>query len=340
MPHLISVPRRRQRIGCRKFQLPGGNRSAILVWDSNGWDDGLHANGEPALNLAFRHQHTIAEPIAIEGFGYWSGQDVRVEFRPADVDTGIVFIRSDLDRPSVIPAALENRVEVPRRTNLNFDGATVEMVEHIMAALGGLCIDNCEVWVNRAEMPGCDGSSLPFADVLARVGRVRQPALRPVIQVCETIGIGDADCWVEVRPTGQAGLSIQYTLDYGPGPIGRQTYSLTVTPRAFHEQLAAARTFLLQEEAEWLQNQGLGRRVTCHDLLVFGPDGPIDNTLRFPDECVRHKTLDLIGDLALARCDIWGQIVAYRSGHRLNSQLVRRILAECGVLRESVRRAA
>jgi len=283
------------------------------------------------LKLAIRHQHTIATPVEIEGFGYWSGQDVRVEFRPAEIDTGIVFVRSDLGRPCEIPARVANRVEIPRRTNLNAGGATVEMVEHVMAAVAGLRIDNCQIWVNRAEMPGCDGSSQPFVDVLTRAGRVRQPAPRPVLVIAETIGIGDSDCWVEARPADQPGLAIQYTLDYGPGPIGRQTYSLTVSPQSFRQQLAGARTFLLQEEAQWLQNQGLGRRVTCHDLLVFGLRGPIDNPLRFPDECVRHKTLDLIGDLALSGCDICGRIVGYRSGHRLNSQLVRRVLADCQV---------
>lgn len=265
---------------------------------------------------------------------------MRVEFRPAEADTGVVFVRSDLERPCLIPARVENRVEIPRRTTLNAHGATVEMVEHIMAGLAGQCIDNCQVWVNRAEMPGCDGSSQPFVDALARAGRVRQPVARPVRVITETIGISDSNCWVEAQPSSQPGLSIEYTLDYGPGPIGCQTYELDVSPRAFRDQLAPARTFLLQAEAEWLQNQGLGRRVTCHDLLVFGPDGPIDNPLRFADECVRHKTLDMIGDLALAGCDIWGRIVGYRSGHRLNSQLVGQILAQCPTRGETARYAA
>lgn len=253
---------------------------------------------------------------------------MQLEFRPADVGAGISFVRSDLAQPTVIPALVANRVEIPRRTNLVAAGATVEMVEHVMAALAGLGIDNCQVWVNRAEMPGCDGSSLPFVDALTRAGRVRQPGLRPVVVIDKAMAIGDDGCWVEARPTGRAQLEVDYTLDYGPGPIGCQSYALTVTPASFRSELAAARTFLLQEEAQWLQNQGLGRRVTPRDLLVFSSAGPIDNTLRFADECVRHKSLDLVGDLALAGFDIWGKIVGYRSGHRLNSQLVSQILAD------------
>ncbi len=121
---------------------------------------------ELPLRHSFRYQNTIAEPVSVEGFGYWSGLDVRVEFRPAEPHTGIVFVRTDLPRLCRIPAQVTNRIEIPRRTSLRAHGFTVEMVEHVMASLAGLQIDNCEIWVNRAEMPGCDGSSRPFVDAL------------------------------------------------------------------------------------------------------------------------------------------------------------------------------
>ena len=282
-----------------------------------------------ALIHSVRYQNTIAEPVTVSGFGYWSGLDVRVEFRPAPAGSGVVFVRTDLGCPRRIRAVVANRVEVPRRTTLRTPTATVEMVEHVMASLAGLQIDNCEIWVDRAEMPGCDGSSRSFVDALRSTRRVRQAAPRQTVTVTETVRVGDDICWVEARPANTAGLSIRYLLDYGnEGPIGRQTIDVVLTPRTFDEELASARTFVLKHEAEWLREQGLGERVTCNDLLVFNDVGPVGNRLRFHDECVRHKTLDLIGDLALAGCDIEGRIVAYRSGHRLNAELVRTLLRE------------
>jgi UDP-3-O-acyl N-acetylglucosamine deacetylase len=287
------------------------------------------------LNHPLRHQRTLAKPVAVDGFGYWSGKDVRIEFRPAAPDTGIHFVRGDLESPGRIPAVVAHRVEIPRRTTLSTAQGTVEMVEHVMAALAGLQIDNCEVWVNQAEMPGCDGSSQWFVEALLDAGIVAQPANRPRLTVSETVRVGDEQCWVEAQPSDYAGLSIRYRLDYGnESPIGRQTIQLALTPEKFCRELAPARTFILQQEAEWLRAQGLGQRVTCQDLLVFDDAGPVDNPLRFEDECVRHKALDLVGDLALAGCDIHGHIVAFRSGHRLNADLVRALLAEEQVVEE------
>ncbi len=280
------------------------------------------------MRHSLRYQNTIAEPVVVEGFGYWSGLDVRVEFRPAPPNTGVVFVRSDRDRTRRIPAVVANRVEIPRRTSLSAAGSTVEMVEHVMASLAGLQIDNCEIWVNRTEMPGCDGSSRPFVDALLSAGCVTQSALRSRVTVTEPIRVGDETCWVEASPAPGTGLTIRYLLDYGrEGPIGRQEYELKLTPATFYSELASARTFILKHEAEWLREQGLGERVTCSDLLVFNDSGPVGNSLRFPDECVRHKALDLIGDLALAGCDIEGRVVAYRSGHRLNAELVQAVLS-------------
>ena len=147
--------------------------------------------------------------------------------------------------------------------------------------------------------------------------------------VRQLVRLGTDESWVEARPVASWGLSIKFHLDYGAdNPIGRQMLALPVTPDSFRRELAASRTFMLKSEADWLLAQGLGQRVTERDLLVFDGAGPIDNQLRFRDECVRHKALDLIGDLALAGCDLIGHFVAYRSGHRLNADLVRILLAE------------
>jgi UDP-3-O-[3-hydroxymyristoyl] N-acetylglucosamine deacetylase len=292
------------------------------------------------LTTALRHQRTLARPCAVAGFGYWSGRDVELEFRPASPDTGLVFVRSDFERPRRIRADAQQRIEVPRRTTLVGDGAQVEMVEHALAACFGLAIDNCEIWINGSELPGLDGSCQPIVEAISAAGIIEQPILRPRLIVTDVTRVGDDDTWVEARPAKSGGLTIKYRLDYGSNnPIGRQTIELKVTPKSFREELAQARTFLLAEEAQWLRDRGLGARVTNQDLLVFGPEGPLDNELRMENECVRHKALDLVGDLALAGCELVGHFIAHKSGHRLNAELVKILLSE-GQIEEGLRRTA
>jgi UDP-3-O-acyl N-acetylglucosamine deacetylase len=276
-----------------------------------------------------RSQHTIARPVRITGFGYWTGRDVTVEFRPARVNSGVVFIRGDLKQTPRIEASVHHRVETPRRTTLMCDGHRVEMVEHVLAALAGLQIDNCEVWLDQPELPGMDGSCLPITDCLVQAGVRTQAAPRAQLVIRRTTRVGNEEAWVEARPSTWPEAWLQYELDYGPGnAIGRQKFTARLNPETFLRELAPARTFVLREEAEWLRQQGIAQRATYQDLLVFGRSGPIDNDLRFPDECVRHKTLDLVGDLALTGCDLRGHIVAHRSGHRLNAELVKALLRQ------------
>jgi UDP-3-O-[3-hydroxymyristoyl] N-acetylglucosamine deacetylase len=275
-----------------------------------------------------RKQNTIAAPATVAGVGYWSGSDIRVEFRPAAANTGIVFVRRDLPGKPRIPASVHYRTDMPLRTNLCMGEAGVEMIEHVMAALSGLTIDNCEVWVDRPEMPGVDGSALPFVEALQTAGIVAQDAPRARKIIRRVIRHGNEKSWVEARPCCSGKMILQYELDYGSGnPIGRQSLEISLSPRFFHINLAPSRTFLLEAEARELSARGFGQRMTCQDLLVFGPQGPIDNPLRYPDECVRHKMVDMVGDLALAGCDLIGRFVAFRSGHRLNAELVRSIMA-------------
>jgi UDP-3-O-acyl N-acetylglucosamine deacetylase len=287
------------------------------------------SSAAPPVHPQTRFQHTIAKPAVVEGFGFWSSRDVRVEFRPAHADTGIVFVRSDLNPAVRIPAAVERRIETPRRTALTLGAGRVEMVEHVLAALAGLQIDNCEVWVDECEMPGCDGSSLAFVAALEAAGIVRQLAIRATLVVREPVRLGDENSWILANPPVQPGLALQFRIEYPGCPaIGRQTYKLAITPSSFRKQLASSRTFLTRQEAEWLRSQKLAARATTKDALVFDAEGPVDNEVRFEDECVRHKMLDLVGDLSLAGCDIVGQITAHCSGHRLNAELVRVLLAE------------
>ena len=275
-----------------------------------------------------RPQQTIASTVTVTGYGFWSGTDVTLEFRPAPVDTGLIFLRTTDAAEVSIPVVVENRQEIPRRTNLHANGAHVDMVEHVVAALAGLQIDNCFIWASASEMPGVDGSSKPFVDALLHAGIVTQEHMRPSLSIESTIRVVDGDAWIEVRPPKTAGkMSLSYQLDYcSNGPIMPQSFSLDICPTTFQRELAPARTFVLQSEADQLQARGLGLRVSTSDLLVFDENGPVDNSLRYDDECARHKTLDMIGDLALAGIDLDGDFKAYRTGHRLNAELVRQIL--------------
>ncbi|MBN2475647.1 MAG: UDP-3-O-[3-hydroxymyristoyl] N-acetylglucosamine deacetylase [Pirellulales bacterium] len=278
---------------------------------------------------AIRNQRTIAGEVAVEGIGYWSGRRVHVEFRPAKTYAGIAFVRDDLQGCPRIAASIENRIETPLRTTLRCGDACVEMIEHIMAALAGMQIDNCEIHVDQPEMPGCDGSSFPFVDALCTAGVLPQDAPRPRKAIERVTRLGTDRSWIEARPCCSGKTILQCELDYGDdNPIGHQTLEIVLSPESFCENLATSRTFVLEHEATALQAKGLGLQTSFRDLLVFGPDGPIDNQLRFADECVRHKLLDMVGDLALAGCDLAGRFLAYRGGHRLNAELVRAVLAE------------
>ena len=275
-------------------------------------------------------QHTIQEPTSVEGVGYWNGREIRVEFRPAEPNSGVFFVRENSEdgRTVRIPAHVSYRVDTPRRSDLERDGVVIAMVEHALASLRGLEIDNCEIHVTETEMPGLDGSALPFVRAIQKAGRRPQDASLQILHIEKTIRVGDDDAWIEVEPVDDGLTHLAYLLDYGENnSIGRQCAELTLTPDAFVDSIARARTFLLQDEAEKLQRQGLGERTTFQELLVFGDDGPIDNELRFGNECARHKLLDMTGDLAMAGIRIAGRFTAFRSGHHLNAELVREILS-------------
>lgn len=265
--------------------------------------------------------------MIVAGKGYWSGRDNRVEILPAAAGSGVVFARDDVTPALRMAATVGNRVDAVARTNLAVDGVRIEMVEHLLSALAALGVDCCTVSLTADELPRLDGSARAFVDAIDAVGLVAVDGPVDPIVVGERMRVGDDEAWVEVLPPRFPGLSIDYVLDYGPGPIGRQEFSLEITPESYRRELAAARTFITLEEAEKLRAAGLGLDVTMQDLVVFGEDGPIDNRLRWPDECVRHKVLDLVGDLALAGRPIHGHVRAYRSGHRLNAALATRLVA-------------
>lgn len=249
-------------------------------------------------------------------------------FAPARADSGVVFIRTDLPNQPRIPAVIQNRVNGPRRTTLVAHGSAVEMVEHVLAALAGLQIDNCEIFVDAAEMPGCDGSSKAFTDALSKVNRVPLGIDKRIINVVSSFRVGTPDSWIQAEPISKQNLELTYILDYPSPVIGSQTFNSVITPETFVSGIASARTFVLLDEAEQLRSRGLGQRVSYQDVLVFDDEGPIENQLRFEDECARHKMLDMVGDFSLSGADLVGKFTAFRSGHRLNSQMVFALLQQ------------
>lgn len=277
-----------------------------------------------------RTQQTIRRAVTVEGTGYWTRQPVAVEFAPAPAGAGVVFVRSDLPVPVRIPAAIDHREEATARTNLSSAGVRVQMVEHVLSALAGAGVDCCVVSVTAEEMPGMDGSSQAFAEAIRAAGVESLGAPAEPLVVRDTLRVGDETSWIEAAPPRFAGLSVEYDLDYGPGPIGRQSLALRVTPESYRAELAAARTFIPVDEAARLQAAGVAVGVGYGDLLVFGPDGPVGNALRWPDECVRHKVLDLVGDLALVGRPLHAHVRACRSGHRLNGALASMLVAAAG----------
>jgi UDP-3-O-[3-hydroxymyristoyl] N-acetylglucosamine deacetylase len=276
-----------------------------------------------------RRQRTLVRPVSVTGFGYFSGRDVRVEFWPAAEHAGITFVRHDIGAAARVPATVGLRINVPRRTTLELNGVRVEMVEHVLAALAAMRIDNCEIWVDAPEMPGCDGSSKAFVEAIDAAGALEQRSPVRQLVVGQAMRVGDENCWIEAQPYRGAGLSISFDLDFGSqSPIGHQLFALDITPDSFRHELASCRTFIPEDVAQSILAQGIGKRVTMSDLLIFGPNGPIGNSLRFPDECVRHKILDVVGDLALTGCEVVGHVVAHRSGHALHAELAKRLLEQ------------
>lgn len=271
-------------------------------------------------------QRTIQRETELSGRGLFTGFPVRVRFKPAPAGTGVIFVRTDQPEPVRVAARVENLSKRARRTSLRNGTAAIETVEHCLAAARGLEIDNLVVELDNAELPGVDGSCLPFVESLQAAGVQELEAERQFLRIQEPLRVTEGDAELVAWPGDGERLEIIYELDYGrQSPIGHQILRFDVDPKSFLEQIAPSRTFVLEEEARQLRAAGLGTHLTYADILVIGRDGPIDNSYRYADECVRHKILDLVGDLMLAGGFVCGKIYARKSGHHLNQELVRRL---------------
>ncbi len=271
------------------------------------------------------NQTTLRAVAEIAGRGLFSGVDVRTVFRPAPADTGIEFVRTDLPGKPRVKACPENLVKKPRRTALLRGEAQVDTVEHVLAALAGLEIDNAIVEVDAPEMPTGDGSALPFVETLLDAGKVELDAPRTVFELPEPFMVSEGDASIMAMPN-PTGLSLIYNLDYDGNAIPSQSFMFQCNPERFPEDVAPARTFCLEEEVETFRRQGVGLGATYENTLIVSADGSIvENTRRFDDEFARHKMLDLIGDVSLLGAKLKARVVAVRSGHSLNMVFVNRL---------------
>ncbi len=272
-------------------------------------------------------QQTIAKEIELSGKGLFKGQPTKVRFKPALPDTGIVFLRAQNDKLLQVAALIDNVVPRLRRTALQNGSFSVDLVEHCLSAAYGLGIDNLIVQTQASELPGLDGSSEPYAKAMLAGGIVQQNVDRRIFKLTEPLFVSQGSASIAALPCDDPNLTILCELEYRAIPgLGRQVYSFTADPARYMKDLARARTFLFEPEVPQYQQQGIGKHLTHADILVISSSGkPIGNRLRFPDELIRHKVADLLGDLALLGRPLQARIVAHRSGHTLAHQLVRKL---------------
>ena len=281
-----------------------------------------------ALTAEFQLEQTIQSPLEFRGIGLHSGAEVAMRLVPAPAGSGVVFRRSDLDNFE-IPATGRNVAKVSYATSLMRQGVLISTTEHLLSALVGLGVDNVIVEIDNLEVPILDGSALPYVEAMLAVGLKRQRRKREYLRILKPVevreGSKNGDKFIGVYP-GE-GYSIHYSIDF-PAPIGTETFIGDLEEGAYAKLIAPARTFGFREDEAMLRDMGLIRGASGACSIIIG-GGAVENPpLRFGDEFVRHKVLDLIGDLALAGRRIWGRVVAERAGHAMHTALVQRLLQD------------
>ena len=269
--------------------------------------------------MSARMQRTIAGPVSIEGVGLHTGEKGIMTFSPAATGHGVRFVRVDLPGSPEVQVRPENAHFDPRagrRTILQQDGVQIHTMEHVLSAVAGLGIDNLRIEVSSMEVPeGHDGSAEPIARALQAAGIVEQD--RPVRHLKVTRPVRWSEGNVELSAVPYQGFRITFTIDYDHPLIGVQTRSVEITPENFMEQVAPARTFVLERDLEALRQAGWIKGGRLESAIVVGPEGVLNDTpLKFPDEFVRHKILDLLGDLFILGGPLLGHVTATRSGHQ------------------------
>ena len=268
-------------------------------------------------------QRTIAEEIECRGFGLHSGEAAGVRLSPAEPGTGVVFVCCNAGIETEIPARAEFVSASANATSLARDGASVMTVEHLLAALSARGVDNVRIEVDGSEIPAMDGSAAPFDGLLRDVGLCAQGDSRQVLEVRRAVGYADGNRSIRIEPA--SGFGISYAVDFTHPAIGRQVLEIDdLTPDHFESEIAPARTFGFLDQVEALRRAGLARGACLDNTLVLDASGVMnEGGLRWPDEFVRHKVLDLVGDLALLGCPVRGRVRVERGGHAIHHALLR-----------------
>ena len=268
-------------------------------------------------------QQTLRRPISCAGIGLHSGNKVTLTLKPAPANSGVRFRRSDLGVE--IPANVTSVSGLRYATVLGCDGATVETVEHLLAALVSVGVDNLVIELTHNEVPIMDGSAAPFLYLVHEAGVKRLSAPRRYLKIVRPLQIADGDKRIAVYPSDH--FKVSYTISFDHPILRHQSRTERITELTFAEHIAPARTFGFLKEVEWLRQNGLALGGSLENAIVIGDTGVL-NALRFEDEFVRHKILDAVGDLALLGYPILGHVVAHRAGHALHTALVSKILEE------------
>src|ERR1700752_2333472 len=269
-------------------------------------------------------QRTIRRQISCAGIGLHSGNKVTLTLKPAAADAGIIFRRTDLGIE--IPATVKHVSAFHYATVLGRDGATVETVEHLLAALVSVGIDNIVVELTHNEVPIMDGSSAPFLFLIHEAGVKRLSAPRKYLKILRPVQIANGDKRIAIYPSDH--FKVSYTISFDHPLLRHQSRTERITEQSFAESIAPARTFGFLKEVESLRQNGLALGGSLENAIVLGETGVLNNALRFEDEFVRHKILDAVGDLALVGYPVIGHLVAHRAGHALHTEFAAKIIEE------------
>jgi UDP-3-O-[3-hydroxymyristoyl] N-acetylglucosamine deacetylase len=269
-------------------------------------------------------EKTIAEPLEFAGIGLHSGAPVKMRLLPAAAGSGIVFRRTDLDNFE-ISAIGRNVAKVSYATSLMRQGVLISTTEHLLSAFIGMGVDNVIVEIDNLELPILDGSALPYVEAFQRVGIREQRRKREALKVLHPVEVREGDKFIGVYPG--PGYKIEYTINF-PAPIGEQKTCVDLAAESYGSEIAPARTFGYKADEKKLRDMGLIRGASAENAIILNGRGPVNGPLRFRDEYVRHKVLDLIGDLALAGRRLEGHVVAVRAGHAMHTALVARLLKD------------
>ncbi len=282
--------------------------------------------GIRATIAGMRCQRTLKAAARFEGVGLHGGRTSTVTVEPAPEWTGLIFVREDLGGRR-LPALQQYRAPMVNATRLEHDGVAVDTPEHLLAALYALGVDNALLRLEGPEVPILDGSALPFARGILERGLVDQDALCPEIVVTQPVGVGDASRRLELHPCD--GFRLSAAIDFEHRHLGHQQLTVRLDRvEDFLAKLAPARTFALRRDVERLMEMGLARGGSLDSAVVVGDEGVEGSALRFPDEFVRHKLLDVVGDLALLGCPLRARVIAWRSGHALHGRLADALLSD------------